>query len=195
MKLNRKGLHSIVNLSEAQVKFSELLQTNFVLKHMPQKYPLMEEFWRLLAITDRILGLELSQVTPSNALELLEQANCVKEKTLELLSQQQETHFASVHSVSVELNAFLDAMIQSAQDLVDQSRSNLLVSLEHHLKLIGNPDDVNLCMLRDSAKAVLNANDVELKAQLPTLVFNILKAATLVEPELNKSLSYLNKGL
>lgn len=195
-KLNCKGLQSIVQLAKSVEKFNGLFETNFLLKHNAGKYPLLGEFKQLVSVIKRLLELEISQVTPANVLEALEQAECIKDKIQELLSVQGEHDFTSAHAASVELYAIIDTIVYYLQDLVNQSRSNTLQSLQNYHKSQKSEDlDIIICQLRDSASILANAETPTLLAQSSTLIFNILKHATKVDPELNKSLSYLNKGL
>ena len=194
-KLRHNGLWAIGSIFRASKEIMHLFKTNFMLANNPSKYAFIEELECLVDLNDKFLELEVSDITPANALELYDyvdnlRANMIRSLTI-TVNGSDLVGFASSKQTTIELLPAIETLTNAYRELVDQSRHNLLASISIRPTL----DRSEFGQLRKLCSKLQCMQDHEISASLTNNTFEFLRLAKQIDPAIKNSLAFQNQGL
>lgn len=197
-KHRHNGLWAIGSIFRATEEIMHLFKTNFMLANNPSKYAFIEELKCLVDINDKFLELEVSDITPANALELYNyvdnlRANMIRSLTITVQGPNGEdlVGFASSKNTTIELLPAIETLTNAYHELVEQSRHNLLASISINPSL----DHSEFDQLRKLCSKLQCMQDHEIRANLTNDTFEFLRLAKHIDPAIKNSLAFQNQGL
>ena len=197
-KRRHNGLWAIGTIFRATEEIMHLFKTNFMLANNPSKYAFIEELKCLVDINDKFLELEVSNITPANALELYDyvdnlRANMIRSLTITVQGPNGEdlVGFASSKNTTIELLPAIETLTNAYHELVEQSRHNLLASISINTSL----DHSEFDQLRKLCSKLQCMQDHEIRANLTNDTFEFLRLAKHIDPAIKNSLAFQNQGL
>lgn len=194
-KHRHNGLWAIGSIFRATEEVMHLFKTNFMLANNPSKYAFIEELRCLVNLNDKFLELEVSDITPANALELYDyvdnlRANMIRSLTITVDGESLQG-FASSKNTTIELLPAIETLTNAYRELVDQSRHNLLASISINPSL----DHSEFDQLRKLCSRLQCMQDHEIRANLTNDTFEFLRLAKQIDPAIKNSLAFQNQGL
>lgn len=192
-KHRHNGLWAIGAIFKATKEIMLLFKTNFMLANNPSKYAFIEELRCLVDLNDKLLSLDISDVTPANALELYDYADNLRAGMIRSLTINGEdlVGFASSKNTTIELLPAIETLTNAYHELVEQSRHNLLASISINLSL----DHSEFDQLRKLCSRLQCMQDHEIRANLTNDTFEFLRLAKHIDPAIKNSLAFQNQGL
>lgn len=197
-KHRHNGLWAIGAIFKATKEIMLLFKTNFMLANNPSKYAFIEELKCLVDLNDKLLSLDISNVTPANALELYDyadnlRAGMIRSLTIAVQGPDGEylQGFASSKNTTIELLPAIETLTNAYRELVDQSRHNLLASISISPTL----DHSEFDQLRKLCSKLQCMQDHEIRANLTNNTFEFLRLAKHIDPDIKNSLAFQNQGL
>ena len=197
-KHRHNGLWAIGSIFRAAEEIMHLFKTNFMLANNPSKYAFIEELKCLVDLNDKFLELEVSDITPANALELYDyvdnlRANMIRSLTITVQGPNGEdlVGFASSKNTTIELLPAIETLTNAYHELVEQSRHNLLASISINPSL----DHSEFDQLRKLCSKLQCMQDHEIRANLTKDTFEFLRLAKQIDPAIKNSLAFQNQGL
>lgn len=197
-KHRHNGLWAIGTIFKATKEIMLLFKTNFMLANNPSKYAFIEELKCLVDLNDKLLSLDISDVTPANALELYDyadniRAGMIRSLTITVQGPDGESlqGFASSKNTTIELLPAIETLTNAYRELVDQSRHNLLASISINPTL----DHSEFDQLRKLCSRLQCMQDHEIRANLTNDTFEFLRLAKHIDPAIKNSLAFQNQGL
>ena len=197
-KQRHNGLWAIGSIFRATEEIMLLFKTNFMLANNPSKYAFIEELKCLVDLNDKLLSLDISNVTPANALELYDYADNLRAgmiRSLTITVQGPDggslQGFASSKNTTIELLPAIETLTNAYRELVDQSRHNLLASISINPSL----DHSEFDQLRKLCSRLQCMQDHEIRANLTNDTFEFLRLAKHIDPAIKNSLAFQNQGL
>lgn len=190
-KHRHNGLWAIGAIFKASKEIMSLFKTNFMLANNPTKFKFYIELERLVELNDKLLSLDISDVTPANALELYDYADNLRALMIEFLTVGESGNFASSKNTTIELLPAIETLTNAYRELVDQSRHNLLASITI------NPaaDHSEYDQLRKLCNKLQCMQDHEIQAGLTNNTFEFLRLVKQIDPTIKSSLAFQNQGL
>lgn len=166
-----------------------------MLANNPSKYAFIEELKCLVDLNDKFLELEVSDITPANALELYDyvdnlRANMIRSLTI-TVNGEDLVGFASSKNTTIELLPAIETLTNAYHELVEQSRHNLLASISINPSL----DHSEFDQLRKLCSRLQCMRDHEIRANLTNDTFEFLRLAKHIDPAIKNSLAFQNQGL
>lgn len=194
-KHRHNGLWAIGSIFRATEEIMHLFKTNFMLANNPSKYAFIEELKCLVELNDKFLELEVSDITPANALELYDfvdnlRANMIRSLTI-TVNGEDLVGFASSKNTTIELLPAIETLTNAYHELVEQSRHNLLASISINPSL----DHSEFDQLRKLCSKLQCMQDHEIRANLTNNTFEFLRLAKHIDPAIKNSLAFQNQGL
>nr|DAT33009.1 MAG TPA: hypothetical protein [Caudoviricetes sp.] len=194
-KHRHNGLWAIGAIFKATKEIMLLFKTNFMLANNPSKYAFIEELKCLVDLNDKFLELEVSDITPANALELYDyidnlRANMIRSLTI-TVNGEDLVGFASSKNTTIELLPAIETLTNAYHELVEQSRHNLLASISISPTL----DHSEYDQLRKLCSRLQCMQDHEIRANLTNDTFEFLRLAKQIDPAIKNSLAFQNQGL
>lgn len=194
-KHRHNGLWAIGSIFRATEEIMHLFKTNFMLANNPSKYAFIEELRCLVDLNDKFLELEVSDITPANALELYDyvdnlRSNMIRSLTL-IINGEDLAGFASSKNTTIELLPAIETLTNAYHELVEQSRHNLLASISISPTL----DHSEYDLLRKLCSKLQCMQDHEIRANLTNDTFEFLRLAKQIDPTIKNSLAFQNQGL
>lgn len=194
-KHRHNGLWAIGSIFRATEEIMHLFKTNFMLANNASKYAFIEELKCLIDLNDKFLELEVSDITPANALELYDyvdnlRANMIRSLTI-TVNGEDLVGFASSKNTTIELLPAIETLTNSYHELVEQSRHNLLASISINPSL----DHSEFDQLRKLCSKLQCMQDHEIRANLTNNTFEFLRLAKQIDPAIKNSLAFQNQGL
>lgn len=194
-KHRHNGLWAIGAIFKATKEIMLLFKTNFMLANNPSKYAFIEELKCLVDLNDKFLELEVSDITPANALELYDyvdnlRANMIRSLTIQV-NGEDLVGFASSKNTTIELLPAIETLTNAYHELVEQSRHNLLASISISPTL----DHSEFDQLRKLCSKLQCMQDHEIRANLTNDTFEFLRLAKQIDPAIKNSLAFQNQGL
>lgn len=194
-KHRHNGLWAIGSIFRATEEIMHLFKTNFMLANNPSKYAFIEELRCLVDLNDKFLELEVSDITPANALELYDyvdnlRANMIRSLTIQV-NGGDLVGFASSKNTTIELLPAIETLTNAYHELVEQSRHNLLASISISPTL----DHSEFDQLRKLCSKLQCMQDHEIRANLTNDTFEFLRLAKHIDPAIKNSLAFQNQGL
>lgn len=194
-KHRHNGLWAIGAIFKATKEIMLLFKTNFMLANNPSKYAFIEELKCLVDLNDKLLSLDISDVTPANALELFDyvdnlRSNMIRSLTI-TINGEDLVGFASSKNTTVELLPAIETLTNAYHELVEQSRHNLLASISINPSL----DHSEFDQLRKLCSRLQCMQDHEIRANLTNNTFEFLRLAKHIDPAIKNSLAFQNQGL
>ncbi len=194
-KHRHNGLWAIGAIFRATEEIMHLFKTNFLLANNPSKYVFIEELECLVDLNDKFLGLEVSDITPANALELYDmvdnlRANMIRSLTI-TVNGKDLVGFASSKNTTIELLPAIETLTNAYREMVDQSRHNLLASIS----INPTADHSEFDQLRKLCSKLQCMPDHEIQAGLTNNTFEFLRLAKQIDPAIKNSLAFQNQGL
>lgn len=194
-KHRHNGLWAIGSIFRATEEIMHLFKTNFMLANNPSKYAFIEELRCLVDLNDKFLELEVSDITPANALELYDyvdnlRANMIRSLTIQV-NGEDLVGFASSKNTTIELLPAIETLTNAYHELVEQSRHNLLASISISPTL----DHSEYDQLRKLCSKLQCMQDHEIRAGLTNNTFEFLRLAKQIDPAIKNSLAFQNQGL
>ena len=194
-KHRHNGLWAIGSIFRATEEIMHLFKTNFMLANNPSKYAFIEEVKCLVDLNDKFLELEVSDITPANALELYDyvdnlRANMIRSLTIQV-NGEDLVGFASSKNTTIELLPAIETLTNAYHELVEQSRHNLLASISINPSL----DHSEFDQLRKLCSKLQCMQDHEIRANLTNDTFEFLRLAKHIDPAIKNSLAFQNQGL
>lgn len=194
-KHRHNGLWAIGSIFRATEEIMHLFKTNFMLANNPSKYAFIEELKCLVDLNDKFLELEVSDITPANALELYDyvdnlRANMIRSLTI-TVNGEDLVGFASSKNTTIELLPAIETLTNAYHELVEQSRHNLLASISINPSL----DHSEFDQLRKLCSRLQCMQDHEIRANLTNDTFEFLRLAKQIDPAIKNSLAFQNQGL
>lgn len=197
-KHRHNGLWAIGAIFKATKEIMLLFKTNFMLANNPSKYAFIEELKCLVDLNDKLLSLDISDVTPANALESYDyvdnlRANMIRSLTITVQGPDGESlqGFASSKNTTIELLPAIETLTNAYHELVEQSRHNLLASISINPSL----DHSEFDQLRKLCSRLQCMQDHEIRANLTNDTFEFLRLAKHIDPAIKNSLAFQNQGL
>lgn len=194
-KHRHNGLWAIGSIFRATEEVMHLFKTNFMLANNPSKYAFIEELRCLVDLNDKFLELEVSDITPANALELYDYADNLRAGMIRSLTIQVNGEslqgFASSKNTTVELLPAIETLTNAYHELVEQSRHNLLASIS----ISPTADHSEFDQLRKLCSKLQCMQDHEIRAGLTNNTFEFLRLAKQIDPAIKNSLAFQNQGL
>ena len=192
-KHRHNGLWAIGAIFKATKEIMLLFKTNFMLANNPSKYAFIEELRCLVDLNDKLLSLDISDVTPANALELYDYADNLRAGMIRSLTINGEdlVGFASSKNTTIELLPAIETLTNAYHELVEQSRHNLLASISINPSL----DHSEFDQLRKLCSRLQCMQDHEIRANLTNDTFEFLRLAKHIDPAIKNSLAFQNQGL
>lgn len=194
-KHRHNGLWAIGSIFRATEEVMHLFKTNFMLANNPSKYAFIEELKCLVDLNDKFLELEVSDITPANALELYDyvdnlRSNMIRSLTIQV-NGEDLVGFASSKNTTIELLPAIETLTNAYHELVEQSRHNLLASISISPTL----DHSEYDQLRKLCSRLQCMQDHEIQAGLTNNTFEFLRLAKQIDPAIKNSLAFQNQGL
>lgn len=194
-KHRHNGLWAIGSIFRATEEIMHLFKTNFMLANNASKYAFIEELKCLIDLNDKFLELEVSDITPANALELYDyvdnlRANMIRSLTI-TVNGEDLVGFASSKNTTIELLPAIETLTNAYHELVEQSRHNLLASISINPSL----DHSEFDQLRKLCSKLQCMQDHEIRANLTNNTFEFLRLAKQIDPAIKNSLAFQNQGL
>lgn len=194
-KHRHNGLWAIGSIFRATEEVMHLFKTNFMLANNPSKYAFIEELRCLVDLNDKFLELEVSDITPANALELYDyvdnlRSNMIRSLTIQV-NGEDLVGFASSKNTTIELLPAIETLTNAYHELVEQSRHNLLASISISPTL----DHSEFDQLRKLCSKLQCMQDHEIRANLTNDTFEFLRLAKHIDPAIKNSLAFQNQGL
>ena len=194
-KHRHNGLWAIGSIFRATEEVMHLFKTNFMLANNPSKYAFIEELRCLVDLNDKFLELEVSDITPANALELYDyvdnlRSNMIRSLTI-TINGEDLAGFASSKNTTIELLPAIETLTNAYHELVEQSRHNLLASISISPTL----DHSEYDLLRKLCSKLQCMQDHEIQAGLTNNTFEFLRLAKQIDPAIKNSLALQNQGL
>lgn len=194
-KHRHNGLWAIGSIFRATEEIMHLFKTNFMLANNASKYAFIEELKCLIDLNDKFLELEVSDITPANALELYDyvdnlRANMIRSLTI-TVNGEDLVGFASSKNTTIELLPAIETLTNAYHELVEQSRHNLLASIGINPSL----DHSEFDQLRKLCSKLQCMQDHEIRANLTNNTFEFLRLAKQIDPAIKNSLAFQNQGL
>ena len=194
-KHRHNGLWAIGSIFRATEEIMHLFKTNFMLANNPSKYAFIEELRCLVDLNDKFLELEVSDITPANALELYDyvdnlRSNMIRSLTIQV-NGEDLVGFASSKNTTIELLPAIETLTNAYHELVEQSRHNLLASISISPTL----DHSEYDQLRKLCSKQQCMQDHEIIANLTNDTFEFLRLAKQIDPAIKNSLAFQNQGL
>nr|DAP03807.1 MAG TPA: hypothetical protein [Caudoviricetes sp.] len=194
-KHRHNGLWAIGAIFKATKEIMLLFKTNFMLANNPSKYAFIEELKCLVDLNDKLLSLDISNVTPANALELYDYADNLRAGMIRSLTITVDGEslqgFASSKNTTIELLPAIETLTNAYRELVDQSRHNLLASIS----ISRTADHSEFDQLRKLCSKLQCMQDHEIRANLTNNTFEFLRLAKQIDPAIKNSLAFQNQGL
>lgn len=190
-KHRHNGLWAIGAIFKASKEIMSLFKTNFMLANNPTKFKFYTELECLVELNDKLLSLDISDVTPANALELYDYADNLRALMIKSLAVGESGNFASSKNTTIELLPAIETLTNAYRELVDQSRHNLLASISI------NPaaDHSEYDQLRKLCSKLQCMQDHEIQAGLTNNTFEFLRLVKQIDPTIKSSLAFQNQGL
>lgn len=194
-KHRHNGLWAIGSIFRATEEVMHLFKTNFMLANNPSKYAFIEELKCLVDLNDKFLELEVSDITPANALELFDyvdnlRSNMIRSLTI-TVNGEDLAGFASSKNTTIELLPAIETLTNAYHELVEQSRHNLLASIS----ISPTADHSEFDQLRKLCSRLQCMQDHEIRANLTNDTFEFLRLAKQIDPAIKNSLAFQNQGL
>lgn len=194
-KLRHNGLWAIGSIFRASKEIMHLFKTNFMLANNPSKYAFIAELECLVDLNDKFLELDISNITPANALEIYDyvdnlRANMIRSLTIQV-NGADLVGFASSKNTTIELLPAIETLTNAYHELVEQSRHNLLASISINPSL----DHSEFDQLRKLCSRLQCMQDHEIRASLTNNTFEFLRLAKQIDPAIKNSLAFQNQGL
>lgn len=194
-KHRHNGLWAIGSIFRATEEIMHLFKTNFMLANNPSKYAFIEELKCLVDLNDKFLELEVSDITPANALELFDyvdnlRSNMIRSLTIQV-NGEDLVGFTSSKNTTIELLPAIETLTNAYHELVEQSRHNLLASISINPSL----DHSEFDQLRKLCSKLQCMQDHEIRANLTNNTFEFLRLAKHIDPAIKNSLAFQNQGL
>lgn len=194
-KHRHNGLWAIGSIFRATEEVMHLFKTNFMLANNPSKYAFIEELKCLVDLNDKFLELEVSDITPANALELYDyvdnlRSNMIRSLTIQV-NGEDLVGFASSKNTTIELLPAIETLTNAYHELVEQSRHNLLASISISPTL----DHSEYDQLRKLCSKLQCMQDHEIRAGLTNNTFEFLRLSKQIDPAIKNSLAFQNQGL
>lgn len=194
-KHRHNGLWAIGSIFRATEEIMHLFKTNFMLANNPSKYAFIEELRCLVNLNDKFLELEVSDITPANALELYDyidnlRSNMIRSLTIQV-NGEDLVGFTSSKNTTIELLPAIETLTNAYHELVEQSRHNLLASISIH----PTADHSEFDQLRKLCSRLQCMQDHEIRANLTNDTFEFLRLAKHIDPAIKNSLAFQNQGL
>lgn len=191
-KHRHNGLWAIGAIFKASKEIMSLFKTNFMLANNPTKFKFYTELECLVELNDKLLSLDISDVTPANALELYDYADNLRALMIRFLTVSEESgNFASSKNTTIELLPAIETLTNAYRELVDQSRHNLLASIS----INPTADHSEFDQLRKLCSKLQCMQDHEIQAGLTNNTFEFLRLAKQIDPAIKSSLAFQNQGL
>lgn len=194
-KHRHNGLWAIGAIFKATKEIMLLFKTNFMLANNPTKYKFYSELECLVDLNDKLLSLDISDITPANALELYDYADNLRAGMIRSLTIQVNGEdlvgFASSKNTTIELLPAIETLTNAYHELVEQSRHNLLASISIH----PTADHSEFDQLRKLCSRLQCMQDHEIRANLTNDTFEFLRLAKHIDPAIKNSLAFQNQGL
>ena len=194
-KHRHNGLWAIGSIFRATEEIMHLFKTNFMLANNASKYAFIEELRCLVDLNDKFLELEVSDITPANALELYDYVDNLRSSMIRSLTIQVNGEdlvgFASSKNTTIELLPAIETLTNAYHELVEQSRHNLLASISISPTL----DHSEYDQLRKLCSKLQCMQDHEIRAGLTNNTFEFLRLAKQIDPAIKNSLAFQNQGL
>lgn len=194
-KHRHNGLWAIGAIFKATKEIMLLFKTNFMLANNPSKYAFIEELKCLVDLNDKLLSLDISDVTPANTLELYDYADNLRAGMIRSLTitvnGEDLVGFASSKNTTIELLPAIETLTNAYYELVEQSRHNLLASIS----ISPTSDHSEYDQLRKLCSRLQCMQDHEIRAGLTNNTFEFLRLAKQIDPAIKNSLAFQNQGL
>lgn len=190
-KHRHNGLWAIGAIFKASKEIMSLFKTNFMLANNPTKFKFYTELECLVELNDKLLSLDISNVTPANALELYDYADNLRALMIEFIAASDESgNFASSKNTTIELLPAIETLTNAYRELVDQSRHNLLASIS----INPTADRSEFDQLRKLCSKLQCMQDHEIQAGLTNNTFEFLRLVKQIDPTIKSSLAFQNQG-
>ena len=193
-KHRHNGLWAIGAIFKASKEIMSLFKTNFMLVNNPTKYKFYIELERLVELNDKLLSLDISDVTPANALELYDYADNLRALMIKFLTVGESGNFASSKNTTIEILPAIETLTNAYRELVDQSRHNLLASISIQLAP-DRSEQFPFDQLRKLCSKLQCMQDHEIQAGLTNNTFEFLRLVKQIDPTIKSSLTFQNQGL
>lgn len=190
-KHRHNGLWAIGAIFKASKEIMSLFKTNFMLANNPTKYKFYIELERLVELNDKLLSLDISDITPANALELYDYADNLRALMIKFLTLGESGNFASSKNTTIELLPAIETLTNAYRELVDQSRHNLLASIS----INPTADRSEFDQLRKLCSKLQCMQDHEIQTGLTNNTFEFLRLVKQIDPTIKNSLAFQNQGL
>lgn len=190
-KHRHNGLWAIGAIFKASKEIMSLFKTNFMLANNPTKFKFYTELECLVELNDKLLSLDISDITPANALELYDYADNLRALMIKFLTVGESGNFASSKNTTIELLPAIETLTNAYRELVDQSRHNLLASIS----INPTADHSEYNQLRKLCSKLQCMQDHEIQAGLTNNTFEFLRLAKQIDPAIKSSLAFQNQGL
>ena len=194
-KHRHNGLWAIGSIFRATEEIMHLFKTNFMLANNSTKYKFYSELECLVDLNDKLLSLDISDITPANALELYDYADNLRASMIRSLTITVDGEslqgFASSKNTTIELLPAIETLTNAYRELVDQSRHNVLASIS----INPTADHSEFDQLRKLCSRLQCMQDHEIQAGLTNNTFEFLRLVRQIDPTIKSSLAFQNQGL
>ena len=193
-KHRHNGLWAIGAIFKASKEIMSLFKTNFMLANNPTKFKFYTELECLVELNDKLLSLDISDITPANALELYDYADNLRALMIKFLTVGESGNFASSKNTTIELLPAIETLTNAYRELVDQSRHNLLASISIN-PTADHSEQFPFDQLRKLCSKLQCMQDHEIQAGLTNNTFEFLRLVKQIDPNIKSSLAFQNQGL
>lgn len=193
-KHRHNGLWAIGAIFKASKEIMSLFKTNFMLANNPTKFKFYTELECLVDLNDKLLSLDISDITPANALELYDYTDNLRAEMIRFLTVGESGNFASSKNSTIELLPAIETLTNAYRELVDQSRHNLLASISIQLAP-DHSEQFPFDQLRKLCSKMQCMQDHEIQAGLTNNTFEFLRLVKQIDPTIKSSLAFQNQGL
>ena len=193
-KHRHNGLWAIGAIFKASKEIMSLFKTNFLLANNPTKFKFYTELECLVELNDKFLSLDISDITPANALELYDYADNLRALMIKFLTVGESGNFASSKNTTIELLPAIETLTNAYRELVDQSRHNLLASISIN-PTADHSEQFPFDQLRKLCSKLQCMQDHEIRAGLANNTFEFLRLVKQIDPTIKSSLAFQNQGL
>lgn len=195
-KSRLEGLWVINAIFKAMEQLVVLHKTNFILASQVD-FVFKQELRCLVTLVDKILSLDLSQITPGNASELVQQTENFQILLLEYLADANDFGMSSQALLCSQVLEIVQVLNLASIQLYQQSKLNIMQELDNQqLQPQEFNSTVNLDIIRNNCNELLKMSETQLRANLSNFVYDTLRIASRFYrsqgDHLNSLLSYKN---
>lgn len=194
-KYRHNGLWCIGSIFRATSEIRNVYNVNFLLANNPTNYEFHEDVQCLVQLNDKLLKLELTDITPANVIEVYDFADTLRRKMITSITSNSAKEltgvggFASSKRATIDLFPAVEALVNNYIELLHQVRSNIIASINLPLS-----EEMRYWRLREICKQITCMENHEIDSKIVPLTLSLLECIKSIDPLIKPSLASRNAG-